>query len=684
MARKKNEKYTMVIERTIVDDLGVKLYDKVSAAITEIIANSYDADAENVTVEAPLGKALATHQKEQLVQSAYTIKITDDGHGMIPKEANDFYLAVGRHRRDYEEQGNESRNKHRHVMGRKGLGKLAPFGICKTIEVRSAGGDKTAKGYKVTHFQLNYDGIIQDTGKKKTKEYHPSPLADDEKWDLKSGTTIILKDFLSKKVPDKETFSRQLSYRFALGTKDFSILIRDDKENPEPEFLISEVPIPLMEGTEIDVSKEPLVTEDGTKLPVSGWVGMAKVSYKNEEFAGIRIYVRGKVASITRDFGLPAGFTGEFTARSYIVGEIHADWLDEDEDLIQTHRQDILWSSELGQEFSRWGKEIIKKVAKAGREPRRVQVCEQFLAKSDLKKVAHERYNDPELEKTVLDLGEKIGKFASEEELGDDDYIEGLREIILTVAPHKLLVDTFKKIQEMADKDGKVDLKELVKLFQTSKIAQLASYGQVVAEKIKVIDVFEKSIRGDKVDEKELQKLLEGAPWLIDPKWEPITANQQFKTFREAFQAWYKKKYKEEITTTAVCNEDKRPDFIFLHVENSIKLIEIKPPKHAFDDTDWERLNRYDDSMEEFLKTNATYAKAFPNGFHIILIADEIKITNTSNKKAFESLKTKGRLEHKTWEDLFNETTQYHKSFLDARDALKETKSESCADTGEK
>ncbi len=219
------------------------------------------------------------------------------------------------------------------------------------------------------------------------------------------------------------------------------------KEEPEKIFTIDQVNIPLMKGTKIDVSKRPVMMEEGETLSIRGWVGMAKNPYKNEEFAGIRIYVRGKIASITRDFGLPSGFQGEYVARSYLVGEVYADWLDKDEDLIQTHRQDILWSSDLGQAFSKWGQKIIKEVAKAGREPRREKVSAVFLEKANLQAVAHERYDDEEIEKTVMDLGEKIGKFASEDELEDDEYIEGLREIILTVAPHMLLIDTFKKIQ---------------------------------------------------------------------------------------------------------------------------------------------------------------------------------------------------------------------------------------------
>ena len=37
----------------------------------------------------------------------------DDGHGMTPDEARDFYLQVGRDRRDHAEQGGKSRDKHR-------------------------------------------------------------------------------------------------------------------------------------------------------------------------------------------------------------------------------------------------------------------------------------------------------------------------------------------------------------------------------------------------------------------------------------------------------------------------------------------------------------------------------------------------------------------------------------------
>ena len=47
-------KYVMKISRLTVDKLGVKLYDRVSAVIAELVANSYDADAAKVTITAPM------------------------------------------------------------------------------------------------------------------------------------------------------------------------------------------------------------------------------------------------------------------------------------------------------------------------------------------------------------------------------------------------------------------------------------------------------------------------------------------------------------------------------------------------------------------------------------------------------------------------------------------------------
>jgi len=65
----------MTISRLTVDKLGVKLYDRISAVIAEIIANSYDADAEQVTIKAPMGELLANKVKGKVQDRGFMIEV---------------------------------------------------------------------------------------------------------------------------------------------------------------------------------------------------------------------------------------------------------------------------------------------------------------------------------------------------------------------------------------------------------------------------------------------------------------------------------------------------------------------------------------------------------------------------------------------------------------------------------
>ena len=72
----------MTISRLTVDKLGVRLYDKASAVLAELIANGYDADATVVTISAPMGQLLAAKSGDKLIDKGYVIEVEDDGCGM--------------------------------------------------------------------------------------------------------------------------------------------------------------------------------------------------------------------------------------------------------------------------------------------------------------------------------------------------------------------------------------------------------------------------------------------------------------------------------------------------------------------------------------------------------------------------------------------------------------------------
>ena len=191
---------------------------------------------------------------------------------MDPDEADCNFLTVGQDRRTSPTQGAQSRDKRRPVMGRKGIGKLAPFGICRRIEVISAGGPKTANGYLTSHFVLDYDEIVQDTD----EPYYPERGPKDRTHSAKSGTTIRLSHFQRKRVPDQETFLRQLARRFGAHQSDFEILVEDHRNPTENPSVVRSVNIPVVEDTRIDLTGRPVPLDEGTTLPVVGWIGMAQ------------------------------------------------------------------------------------------------------------------------------------------------------------------------------------------------------------------------------------------------------------------------------------------------------------------------------------------------------------------------------------------------------------------------
>jgi hypothetical protein len=657
------EDYYLRISRLTIDKLGVKLYDKVSAAVAEVIANGYDADATDVHVEVPLGTELAKKDPAtgKPIDNNYEIVVRDNGHGMTPAEAMEFYLRVGRDRRAHMDQGGRSRDLNRPVMGRKGIGKLAPFGICQRIEVISSGGAEIeGKGFETTHFFLDFDKIVADSDELVKLDRGN----EDRTFKPTTGTTVRLTSFLPKRVPDSETLHRQIATRFALTSEKFTIYLKDTRQAPPVDTTVENFQIPVNETTRIDVAHEPVIVEEES-LPVTGWLASAKEAYKNEELAGVRIYARGKIVATTRDFEQPAGYTGEYTMRSYLVGEVHADWLDDDdgEDLIRTDRQSILWDSDRGKALQSWGATLIKRIGAASKGPRRETKSALFMQLAKIEARATERYGDAEVVKVAVELARQIGAFAAEDELADPDYVDGLAEIVLTVAPHQALVAAFQQISRQED----ASIEDLIVLFGKTRVAEMASYGQIAAERVQSIRELEDTIKKPGVVEGDLQQVIASAPWLIRPDWSVITQNQGLKAFRSQFIQFWKKKHGADIDV-AISYEKKRPDFTAIHHGRKLHIVEIKCPSHQFGRDDYLRLQNYVAAFEEFFEQNKGTASEFPDGWQIDLIADGVKLTVLEQQYAFGAFLTSGLVVRQTWNDFLTNASTAHEHFLDAYD----------------
>ena len=341
-----SNEYVMRISRLTVDKLGVKLYDKVSAVIAELIANSYDADAKEVTVSAPMGQYLASKAGGSLSDKGLTIEVVDDGAGMTPDQMQEFFLVVGAERRADPRRGSTSSRYGRKVMGRKGVGKLAPFGICKIIEVISAGGEEVKqtsggerRGYLTSHIVLNYDDIVAENGEP-GEPYKPTVGERDDTLSDRPGTTIILRQFNYRRVPDIDVLSRQIAQRFGIQSDNWRIVLEDNTQTSSESSrrVVSAFHVDTMPNTRITFQKhgpnstrvigpdgDPIsdlqagFDHDGIFHPITGWVAYSKESYGDDLMAGVRIYCHGKIAAQTSVFDRKAGFHGR-AQRPFLLG----------------------------------------------------------------------------------------------------------------------------------------------------------------------------------------------------------------------------------------------------------------------------------------------------------------------------------------------------------------------------
>ena len=196
-------KLVMKFDPKTIEHLGVRMYSTLPPALAELISNAYDADAE--------------HVKVNLVESSsgpVSITVTDDGHGMDESDIQSKFLVIGRNRRKQEGDKPTKRFK-RLATGKKGLGKLALFGLSKHITI-----DTVKDGIR-NRFSLDWDRLMTSEG-----EYSPEAEVSNEKTNRTDGTSIKLSKLKRQTGFDIEGLADNLSKIF-VSDKNFKISIQN-------------------------------------------------------------------------------------------------------------------------------------------------------------------------------------------------------------------------------------------------------------------------------------------------------------------------------------------------------------------------------------------------------------------------------------------------------------------------
>lgn len=324
MTDKKKEKVLrMRFDPLVIDDLGAKLYSTLPPIISELIANGYDACAKNIWIE------LSGTGEDK------TIAITDDGIGMSFDEVDEKYLLIGRKRRD-EPSRKKDLKCDRLPMGKKGLGKLAFFGIAKKAII------ETVHDKEKTTFEMDWKKIQESSV---IKEY--KPVFSTEKTAEKNGTKITLTDIDRKSNFDTESLKKSISNYFIFDD-DFKVFIKD---NTDSKFQQIDNEIRYQQGDRGEdfswkfpdvVKKLGLEEKFSFSKQIKGKIILFDLPVKNN-LRGVTLFSRKKLVSIPESF--PVQGSSHFF--QYLTGWLEIDFIDDlKPDVIATNRSSLNWNDE--------------------------------------------------------------------------------------------------------------------------------------------------------------------------------------------------------------------------------------------------------------------------------------------------------------------------------------------------
>lgn len=346
------KEYPIKISPEILELLGPSLYTNIYYVLAELVANSYDADAENVWINF----------------SDSAIVIEDDGKGMTYEETREKYLSVAKPTR-VDETSSKSEKYKRPKMGRKGIGKLAALAVSNRVKVLTKSGDDKSGFWltrnvptdgnldPISEYEIHFDNIAESgtriemlspefeipkmskTIKNNLSKFFPQ-LSDNKE----NPFAIHIKGIDGKKETSKkfvDSLATSLDSLIIFGKDEYGILDKFKNNSPkyasknfsEKESIEKEYSIKNKQGESISRT-----------LKVKGWIGTYHTTrgLKEKESSDfpdnfLAIYSHGKLGQ----FNILNEIGQNRLNEVYVVGQLYVDEFEETDlpDMALSNRQ---------------------------------------------------------------------------------------------------------------------------------------------------------------------------------------------------------------------------------------------------------------------------------------------------------------------------------------------------------
>ena len=399
-----------------VEHLGSQMYSRLPNAVAELVANAYDADATEATVQ-----IIGTEAGDQI------ILVHDDGHGMSRQDLQEKYLRIGRNRRGDPDCSSEvSEGGRRLVSGKKGIGKLALFGIGNNIKVQT-----TRDGVELQfEVEMDYRKMLESG----SRVYRPR-LTQTEVASNVKGTTIRLSDLRRTSLINAENLANSLArlFNYSEGGEDpFRVTVVDPSNrvfSVDRSRRIASIDSEYSWRVPDDLPAEhaAAVREYG----ISGTVVSSRTTLPENQ-RGITVFVRGRLANEPEFYGA----SSTSFAFSYITGFLDIDRIDElGSDLIASDRRSVNWEAD---ETSGIRESVAEMITWIGKDRRRRQSLKKRQRVKKSRGIDIDGWSGTIRSREAEPLDRLLDGMVADDSISDgrlESIVEDLEEIVPEYAP---------------------------------------------------------------------------------------------------------------------------------------------------------------------------------------------------------------------------------------------------------
>lgn len=632
--------YRMRFDVGTIKHLGLQMYSTLPPVIGELVANGWDANATRVDIVIP-DAPLSDGESE--------VTISDNGIGMTDEDVRRKYVVTGRDRREDEKSDETPGPYGRKVMGRKGIGKFSSFGIAKEIEIESVKNGETSR------LIMNYDRMLEQASKQSI-EFPALPPSGT----VREGTKITLRDFTkfhNRRIPI-DRLRRGLARRFSIigGQNDFEVVINGSPISPEERNLRSLLDRDA-DGKLYVWDYEDVKVTDDEDWTVSGWIGALNRTAPNIDGIdrGIALMARGKL--VQEPFIFEA-VVGQQYALSYIIGELHVEFVDAVEDTIGTNRNALVWDTEANAALREWGQTEVNRIAREWAS-RRSEDNRKMLEQSEEYKDFKSRANDTGSRRALRLADQLVRQSIAKNPTAPIKELQPIIQMSLDF----LEFDAFQEIASDLVEADLHDIGAILELFREWQVVEAKEMTRVTEGRITTIEKLQKLIDEDALEVPTLHNFLKEFPWVIDPRWTMVDDEVRFsKLLREKFPE------RDDLP-----DGDKRIDFLCVREGANLVVVEIKRPGLKASTKELDQIENEVNFVRDHIRKTTDPEHEYDDATGYLLCGDMVDTYNVREKR--KNLRA-ARIFVRQYSDLLRTAKQVHQKLIDRYNELKKAKTD--------